>query len=65
MKDFKQLVRGATKVIAGIAGLVFLRAPFTNSGLELMVGSVAVGLACLGAYTWAEPDDEDESETSN
>ena len=58
MKAFKQFVRGATKVVGGIAGLVFLRAPFTNYGLALMVGSVAVGLACVGAYTWAEPDDD-------
>jgi len=61
MKGFKEFVRGATKVVGGIAGLVFLRAPFTNSGLALMVGSVAVGLACVGAYTWAEPDDDSEN----
>jgi hypothetical protein len=64
MKDFKQLVRGATKIVGGIAGLVFLRAPFTNSGLALMAGSAVVGLACFGAYMWAEPDD-DEVGTSN
>ena len=64
MKAFKQLVRGATKVVGGIAGLVFLRAPFTNTGLTLMAGSVVAGLACFGAYRWSEPD-ADETETSN
>jgi hypothetical protein len=56
MRDFKQLVRGATKIMGGIAGLVFLRAPFTNAGMTLMGGSLVVGLACFGAYRWAETD---------
>jgi hypothetical protein len=62
MKAFKQFVRVATKIVGGIAGLVFLRAPFTNTGLALMAGSIVAGLACFGAYMWSEPDDE---ETSN
>jgi len=64
MKTFKQLVRASSKIVGGIAVLVFFRAPFTNTGLALTVGSVVVGLACLAAYTWSEPDD-DVSENSN
>jgi hypothetical protein len=64
MKDFRQLVRRATKLVGGIAGLVFLRAPFTNSGLTLMGGSLVVGLFCFGAYMWAGPN-EGKEEISN
>jgi hypothetical protein len=64
MKTFKQLIRGTAKIIGGLAGLVFLRAPFTNIGWELMAGSVVVGLACFGAFMWAEPED-DEPDNSN
>jgi hypothetical protein len=64
MKAFKQFVRGATKIVGGIAGFVCLRAPFTNTGLSLMAGSIVVGLACFGAYMWSEPD-EDEAANSN
>jgi hypothetical protein len=59
MKTFKQCVRGAAKIVGGIAGLVLLRAPFTNSGWALMAGSIVVGLVCFGAYSWAEPEDEE------
>lgn len=58
MNEFKKLVRGATKVIGGVAGLVLLRAPFTNTGMELMGGSLVIGLLCFAGYQWAEPDDD-------
>jgi hypothetical protein len=64
MKAFKQFVRGVTKVLGGIAGVVFIRAPFTNMGLTLMLGSIAVGAICLVAFMWSEPDD-DGAEDSN
>jgi hypothetical protein len=64
MKAFKQLVRAASKIVGGIAVLVFFRAPFTNIGLALTVGSATVGLASLVAYSWSEPDG-DEPENSN
>ena len=58
MKTFRQFVRGAAKITGGLAGLVFLRAPFTNSGLAMMAGSIVAGLVCFGAYVWAEPEDD-------
>ncbi len=58
MKPFRQFVRVAAVIVGGIAGLVFLRAPFTGIGLALMAGSAVVGLACFAAYKWCEPDDE-------
>jgi hypothetical protein len=64
MKSFKQLVRGLAMVIGGLAGLVFLRAPFTGSGWILMGISAILGLMCFGAYKWAEPEN-DESDNSN
>jgi len=64
MKSFKEFTRVAAKIVGGVAGLVFLRAPFTNSGLALMAGSAVVGLACFAAYKWSEPDDE-EADNSN
>ncbi|MFL6439459.1 MAG: hypothetical protein ACJ71Q_17930 [Terriglobales bacterium] len=64
MKTFKLFVRGSTKVVGGIAVLVFVRAPFTNTGLGLMAGAIVVGLASGAGYLWAEPDD-DEPENPN
>jgi hypothetical protein len=64
MKALKQVIRAVSKVIGGIAALVFFGAPFTNTGLALTAGSVVVGAACIAAYMWAEPDDDD-SENSN
>ena len=61
MKAFKQVIRAVSKVIGGIAALVFFRALFTNTGLALTAGSVVVGAACFAAYLWAEPDDESEN----
>jgi hypothetical protein len=61
MKTFKQFIRGAARIAGGLAGLVFLRAPFTNSGWALMAGSIAVGVVCFGAYMWA--DDQTENST--
>jgi hypothetical protein len=64
MKTFKYLIQGTAKIIGGLAALVFLRAPFTNIGWELMGGSIVVGIACFGAYAWAEPE-EGEPDNSN
>jgi hypothetical protein len=58
MKDFKKFVRTAAGVVGGIAGLIFIRAPFTTTGWELMGGSVVLGLVCFGAYQWAAPEDD-------
>ena len=59
MKAFKEFVSGTAKVVGGIAGLVFLVAPVTKlGGWALMAMSAVVGLACFGAYMWAEPDDD-------
>lgn len=68
VKTFKTTIRALSKILGGIAGLVFLRAPFTNNGVALMVGSVVVGMVCIGAYTWSEPNDDDpplETKDSN
>jgi hypothetical protein len=64
MKSLKQFIRGAAKIVGGLAALVFLRAPFTNTGWASMAGSIAVGLACFGAYMWADSEN-DEAENSN
>jgi hypothetical protein len=61
MKTFKQIVHALSKVVAGIAALIFFFAPFTNTGLTLMAVAIMVGLACLPVYTWSEPDDEPEN----
>jgi hypothetical protein len=60
MKTFKQIVHGLSKIVGGLAAVVFLFAPFTNTGLTLMAVSIVVGLVCLPVYTWSEPDDEPE-----
>jgi len=39
-------VRGFLKVVAGIAGLVFLRAPLTSDGLLLTVGAAVIAAIC-------------------
>jgi hypothetical protein len=64
MKVFKRIVRVASELIGGIAGLVFLRAPFTNSGLALTGGSIVVAIICVGAYMWSDPDSEDASNSN-
>jgi hypothetical protein len=62
MSDFKKLVRWAAKIIGGTVGLVFLRAPFTELGWELMGGSFVIGLICFRAYRWAQPDEAENSD---
>jgi len=39
-------VRGFLKVVAGIAALVFLRAPLTSDGLFLTLGSAVIAAIC-------------------
>ena len=41
-----RVVRGFLKVVAGIAGLVFLRAPLTSDALLLTVGSAVIAAIC-------------------
>lgn len=66
VKALKQVVRGAAKVVGGIAGLVFILAPVTNlGGWAVMAGTALAALVCFGAYTWSEPEQDDEGEISN
>jgi hypothetical protein len=65
MKTFKATVGALSQVLGGIAALVFLRAPFTSMGTALMVGSIIVGVVCVGAYTWSEPEDDPSEETND
>jgi hypothetical protein len=41
------MVRGFLKVVAGLAALVFLRAPLTSDGLLLMLGSAVIAAVCV------------------
>jgi hypothetical protein len=50
-----------SKIVGGIAVLVLLRAPFTDTGWTLIAGSVIVGLICFAGYMWSEPDEEPPS----
>jgi hypothetical protein len=61
MKAFKELVRMLSKVAGGIAVLVFLRAPFTNTGWTVMAISALVAVVCMAGYTWSEPDEDTSS----
>jgi hypothetical protein len=61
MKRFKELVRVLSKVADGIAALVLIRAPFTDTGWTLMAGAAVVGLACFGAIWGPVEDDPDIS----
>lgn len=58
MKAVKKFTRTVSKAIAGLAVLVFLRAPFTDTGWVLMGAAVIIGLICLAGYLWSEPDVE-------
>jgi hypothetical protein len=64
MNAFRQVIRAGSKVVFGIAVLVFLRTSFTKTGSGLTVGSLLVGVACVVFYMWAKPDN-DGSENSN
>jgi hypothetical protein len=55
----KELIRAVTKVVAGIAAVVFILARFTTTtGVLLFVGSVVVLLVCFGVLKLLEDDDE-------
>jgi len=55
----KELIRAIIKVVAGIAGVVFILARFTTTtGVLLFVGSIVVLLACFGLLKLLEDDDE-------
>ena len=60
MRKLKEAVRFLSKGVLGIAALVFLRAPFTNSGLVWITGAIIVGLVGLAGYLWSEPEVPDE-----
>lgn len=42
-----RVIRGLLKMVAGIAGIVFLLAPLTSEGVALMSGSLVVAALCL------------------
>lgn len=55
MSDLKKPITGVSKVIGGIAGLVFLVAPVTTKhGLEIGGAALAVLILCGGASVWAK-----------
>ena len=55
----KRLIRGVIKVVAGIAGVVFIFARMTTTtGLVLFVGSIVVLLGCFVLSKLLEDDDE-------
>ena len=66
MKALKELIRIFSKVAGGIAVLVFLRAPFTDTGWTLMAVSALVGIVCIMGYAWSKPDEDlSSNENSN
>ena len=61
MKSAKESIRVVSKVIAGIAGVIFLFAPMRGFGPLWVVGAIFVAILSMGAYKWGEPDeDQDE-----
>jgi hypothetical protein len=42
------------KIIAGIAGIVFLRAPFTSDGVLVTLCSVVIAVVCVAALKASE-----------
>lgn len=57
-ETFKKLVRVVGKVVGCAAGAVFLIAPVTSlNGFVWMAGSAYVGLMCIFAHRWADPDE--------
>jgi hypothetical protein len=56
----KELIRAVTKVVAGIAAVVFILARFTTTtGVLLFAGSIVVLLVCFGVLKLLEDEDED------
>jgi len=51
-----RVIRGLLKIIAGIAGIVFLRAPFTSDGVLVMLGSVFIAVACVAVLKASEDE---------
>jgi len=55
----KEVIRAVTKVVAGIAAVVFILARFTTrTGVLLFAGSIVVLLVCFGVLKLLEGDDE-------
>jgi hypothetical protein len=55
-----ELIRAVTKVVAGIAAVVFILARFTTTtGVLLFAGSIVVLLVCFGVLKLLEDEDED------
>ncbi len=55
----KALIREVTKVVTGIAAVVFILARFTTTtGVLLFAGSVVVLLVCFGVLKLLEDDDK-------
>lgn len=59
MEVFRSAVRGLSKAVGSLAGVVALFAPITGTGIWVMVVSVTVGLVCFAAYMWSEPGDDE------
>jgi len=55
----KEVIRAVTKVVAGIAAVVFILARFTTrTGVLLFAVSIVVLLVCFGVLKLLEGDDE-------
>jgi len=53
----KRIIRGAIRLLAGFAAVVFLLAPMTTgTGLILFVSSILLLLACLGLLKLLKDD---------
>jgi hypothetical protein len=59
MSKARQIGQAACKVVAAIAGGLFLIAPLTDTGLTVMFVSLFVGVACLALHQYLDDDDTD------
>jgi len=60
MKTAKAVARVASQAVGAIAVLVFFGAPMSSGAAWwLMGGSIIVGIICLVAYMWSEPDEDE------
>jgi len=62
-KTFKKEIRVASQVVGYVACGAFFIAPATSfNGFLWMAGALFVGVICIFAYHWTEPDvDPEES----
>jgi hypothetical protein len=64
MRALKEVIRVISKVVGGIAVLVFFLAPLSDGGLIITAGSIIVGLICFLGYKWSESDDDPPSDSN-